>query len=98
MSFVSVGAKALVVKNVGIIEANGSIVVHPGHGAESGEADSGFNSEVCLVREGAGAVIGGQLRGDVEAVGDEIVGVALKQGGVVVCEGGITGSESVGVG
>ena len=67
---VGVGAEAVVVELSGVIRADVRVVLHAGELAEGVEADCGFDGEVGLVGYGAGAVVGGDLRGHVETVVD----------------------------
>lgn len=98
MRFPRVGRKTVIVQLIRVAKTDGGVVLFVEQGAERGEADGGFDGEVRLVGQGAGAVVGGQLGGHVEAVGDEVVGVALEEGAVRVrpCGGGDSFGVSVG--
>ena len=50
-----------------------------------------------MVGGGAGAVVGAELAGHVDPVGDEVVGVAAEEAAVAGGEGGVAGGGGVGV-
>lgn len=96
VGFCGVGDEALGVEAVGVGAADGGVVRVVEEGAVGDKADGGFDSEVGLVGGGGLVVVGGELRGYVEAVCHEVVGVGAEDGEVGVGEGGVVGGLGVG--
>lgn len=66
------------VERVCVVFAGGTVAGFVEEGAVGVEGDGGFDGEVCLVGCCAGPVVGGELGGNVDAVCDEVVGVAAE--------------------
>ena len=95
--FVWVRAQALVVEEVGVVAADVRVVRVAGEVAVGYQANCSFDGKVGLIGEGPGAIVGGELRGDVDAVGHEVISIALEQGGVLGRERSVASGACVSV-
>lgn len=98
MRLVGIGAEPVVVELSGVAHARVGVVLHAGELPKGVEANGRFDGEVGLVGQGSCTVVGGDLRGDVETVLNEVICIALEERDVFRGPRFVAGCEGVRVG